>query len=180
MMARDRASHGSDATMERSLDEGSICTSCNKGSLVKARVRKMNGFLVVVGFLLFIPAVIGLLVGTFGALGSGFVASQSKRPPEEIRAELKELKVPDATIDRVMNGEGELGEDLKGLNQEQQSAVLKARVAKFGKDAPAGIMVGSMVGVAVVSILVGVVGFILIGKKWVLQCTECPAVLPAG
>lgn len=162
------------------MNEGSVCTACNRGSLVRNRVRRMNGFLVVLGFILFVPALIGLLVGTIGALGSGFVASQSKRTPEEIRAELKELKVPDPTIERVLAGENVLREDMSGLNQEQQTAVLKAQVAGIGKKAPTGLLVGTSVGIAVVSILVGVVGFLLIRKKWVLQCSECLAVVPAA
>lgn len=160
------------------MNEGSVCSACNRGSLVKNRVRRMNGFFVALGFILFVPAVLGVLIGAIGALGGGFVASQSQRSPEEIRAELKGLNVPDATIDRVLAGNSNLQEDIKGLNQEQQAALLKANVAVIGKKAPTGVFVGSSVVVAVVSLLIGVVGFLFIRKKWVLQCTECPAVLP--
>jgi ABC-type antimicrobial peptide transport system permease subunit len=171
------------------MDEGSLCTACNRGSLVRNRVRRANGFLVFLGFLFMIGAFFGVLLGTAGALMTGFISTQAKRAPDEIRAELKELKVPDVTIDHALSFEattaeecfknyGQLTEEMNGLSPEQQSAVTRAWVAGFGRRVPIGEFLTASLIFLAVSIAVGVVGFLFIRKKWVLQCTECPAVVP--
>jgi hypothetical protein len=161
------------------MQEDGVCSACKQGTLVQTTVRRMNGFLVVVGFILMIPAVIGVLIGGIGAAGGGLFASQANRTPEEIRAELKGLAVPDATIDHLLAGDPMTKEQLTGLNEQQQIAVGKATLAVLAKKAPAGAVVGGGLAIVAVSVLVGIVGWLFIRKKWVLLCTKCPAVVPA-
>jgi hypothetical protein len=175
------------------MDEGSICEACKRGSMVRNRVRRMNGFLVFVGFLLFVPSVLGILGGAIATVGFRIIEEQGRRPPAEIRAELTGLKVPDATIERLVakesgehegiEGVGEsmrgLSEGMEGLDPAQRDAVTKAWISKVGRELPMGTLVGSALTILVGSVVLGVVAFLLIRKRWVLQCTACPAVVPA-
>jgi hypothetical protein len=161
------------------MQEDSVCTACNQGTLVRTTIRRMNGFLVVVGFILFIPSVVGVLIGGIGALGSGVFASQAKRTPEEIRTELKGVAVPDPMIDQLVAGNPVTKEQLAGLNEQQQMAVGKATIAIIARKAPAGAMVGGSIVILLISVVLGVVGWLFIRKKWVFLCTKCPAVVPA-
>jgi hypothetical protein len=161
------------------MEENDVCTACNKGTVVKTTIRRMNGFLVVVGFLLFVPATIGLLFGGIVAFGGGMLANQAKRTPDEIKSELRELAVPEPTITRIFDGTYQPAEEGKSLNQQQLMAVAKAQIAVIGKKAPTETLVGSSLVIVGVSIVVGVVGWLMIRKKWVFLCTQCPVVHPA-
>lgn len=172
---------------EQLSDEGGVCTACNRGSLMKNRVRRSDGFVVFLGFVFLVVAVLGLLGSGVSTFAFGFLSSQAKRPSEEIRAELQELKVPDATIEKLLApgndpvaASNNASEAMNGLNSEQQAAVFRAMCASLGRRLPTGQMFASSLVGLVISVVLGVVGFLFIRKRWVLQCTECRAVLPAS
>ena len=169
------------------MAEGSVCKACNRGSLFRNKVRRMNGFVVFLGFLLFIPSVLGILVGTGSTIGARFLEQQAKRPPEEIRAELAGLKVPDPVIERLLTDKEDLsesmtsyGESVKGLDAAQGEAVGRAWFAQVGRILPMQTFVGVSLAILAGAIVLGVIAFLFIRRKWVLQCSDCPTTKSAA
>lgn len=166
------------------MQEDGVCTACKQGTLVKTTVRRMNGFVVVVGFILLVASVIGVLFGGLGAALSNYLAKESKRSPQEIESELRGLSVSEPLIQRILAGQQLTSAELSELNQQQQMVVAKETIVVMAKKAPSDVDVGAsglvlFTSLAGVSVVVGIVGWLFIRKKWVFLCTKCPAVVPA-
>jgi hypothetical protein len=160
--------------------------------MTRKRVYRMSGPAVVIGFILLIPSILGMLFGglTFLMAAIGGAASADKKASgaelESIRSDLTAQKVPEDIIADVC-AEKHVSEtrlNLARLNSSQELAVRAAELKiSTAKGAPAlaaccgggfsvMIMIGSFVG--------GLLGWLLIMRKTVLQCFRCGAVVAAS
>jgi len=147
----------------------------------------MSGPAVVIGFILLIPSILGILFGglTFLLTAIGTVASADKKVSGadlvSIKSDLTAANVPEDIIADVC-AEQQVSDtrlNLARLNSSQRLAVHAAELKiSTAKAAPAlaaccgVIMIGSFVG--------GLLGWLLVMRKTVLQCFRCGAVVAAS
>jgi hypothetical protein len=147
----------------------------------------MSGPAVVIGFVLLVPSILGILFGgvTFViSIVGGGQAPKLATHSDSIRTELASQHVPDPIIDDVVAGRHVEENRLSLLDASQQLAVRTAELNVSTAKAVPGlaaccggtfsvvIMIGSFVG--------GLLGWLLVMRKSVLQCTRCGAVVAAS
>jgi hypothetical protein len=143
----------------------------------------MSGPVVVIGFILLIPSVLGMLVGILTLVGVG-MNIPSMNP--ETRTGLEAQQVPESVITQIASSNKPIDEaQLAALTPQQRTAVRDAQsVVSAGKAkaGPGALVVagGLCLFVIVMSFVGGLFGWILIMRKRVLQCTRCGAVVPAS
>lgn len=164
----------------KTADEEIVGKTCDRGSMIRTKIRRMGGIVVFIGFVLLIPSFIGMGIGGLGLLGSGFIASQTSKSTPEVESDLRAAKVPEPMIIQLIEGAIPTSEQLSALPPTQMLAVQKAQFALHGKDLEPGILVGGCVAIIIASLVGGLLGWLLVMKKWVLRCTHCRAVLPAA
>lgn len=162
------------------MDQATDCAACNRGELVRTKVRRMGGALVFVGFVLLLPSLLGFAVGVLGMLGGGMLASHAGKPPEQVESELRAAGVPDPMIERLLAGELPARDELATLGQKQLLAVQKGQLALVSNDVSPGTVVGGSSVIAVVSLVGALLGWLLIRKKPALRCSHCGTVAPAA
>jgi len=145
----------------------------------------MSGPVVVIGFILLIPSVLGMLVGILTLVGVGMnIPSMSP----ETRASLEAQQVPEPVIAQVAANKPIDEAQFAALTPQQRTAVRNAQSSVSGpwpgkaKAGPGAFVVagGLCLFVIVMSFVGALLGWILIMRKRVLQCTLCGAVVPAS
>ncbi len=160
--------------------------------MTRKRVYRMSGPAVVIGFILLIPSILGMLFGglTFLTAAIGGTAAAANKLPaaalESVRRDLTAQRVPEDIIADVCAEKhvSDTRMNLARLDSGQQVAVRAAELSiSTAKGAPAlaaccgggfsiMILIGSFVG--------GLLGWLLIMRKTVLQCFRCGAVVAAS
>jgi len=101
------------------------CKVCDKGSLVPRKKHRLSGPVVVIGYILLIPSILGIIISAM----SLFFVSSSARP---------------------------------------------------GSEAATGLAGGFFIFLGIAFFVGGLLGWLLIMKKSILQCTVCGAVINAA
>jgi hypothetical protein len=145
---------------------------------------RMSGPVVVIGFLLLIPSVLGMLFGILTLVGVALANSHMHSMERETRTRLEAQQVPEPVITQVADSKPIDEAQLAALTPQQQTAVRDAQLSvsagKAGTDAGAVVAGGICLFVIVTSFVGGLLGWLLIMRKRVLQCTRCGAVIPAS
>ena len=168
------------------------CKVCDAGSLLLAKKYRMSGVVVVIGYILIAPSVLGVLVSAYTLAVMGHVSSS---PNESARAtealSLQKYGLPEPVIQRAV--EQRLTEkDKAGLSIVQRVAIRYAETAI--RDSSAGLGTGSTIAGSIasgfaggikiffglLSFVGGLLGWLLIMKKQILQCNNCSAVIAAS
>ena len=166
------------------------CATCGVGRLAKLRVYRMSTPVVVIGYILLVPSILGiiasfaitvlLIVGTAsGATGSAFLATQ------ENREMLERAGVPKTTVDTVLAGKLLSKEQLQALTPKQNEAISTVYQTPGGY-LSAGVLCCGSLGVAggissmITSFVGGLIGWLLVMKQTVLRCQRCGVSLPAS
>lgn len=166
---------------------GVPCQVCGQGVMTRKRVFRMSGPAVVIGFILLIPSILGILFGgltmLFTIIGSS-TAPTADSQIQQVKTQLVSLHIPRDIVEDVAAGKRIDEIRLANLTPDQRmqvrAAELKVSTAKAvpGLAACCGggfsvmIMIGSFVG--------GLLGWLLIMRKTVLQCFRCGAVVAAS
>jgi len=116
---------------------------------------------------------------------TGAASTQTSRSSDrDIRARLVAQDIPESIIGEVIAGKPVANAELTSLNSQQQSAIhdaqLSASAQKVGAGAATVIAGGFSLFVIVASFLGGLLGWLLVMRKRVLQCARCGAVVPAS
>jgi len=145
----------------------------------------MSGPVVAIGYLLLVPCVIGMLIGlvmmfaTGGASDASFTAIE-----DEYRSSLVEAGIPETLVEKSAKPGGLTATDRDSLSPEQRTALSSAELAKsagqLGAGAGTAVAGGFGIFLIVVSFVGGLLGWLLIMKKKVLQCGSCKAVVAAS
>lgn len=168
------------------------CKVCDRGTLVAKKRFRMSPPVVVIGFILLIPCVCGiafavlLFFGSFSAAGVSGVQSSSLR--RQAIAEMRRNDVPQSVIRAVLANPDLDPDDLIGRLPMYQISWIKDAETKL-KQGPATAIVGSgvailgssfavMIGIG--SFIGGLLGWLLVMRRRVLQCTVCGAAVDAG
>lgn len=161
------------------------CKTCDTGTLVTRKKYRMSGIVVFIGYIILIPSVFGILVGVLGLIGSGSAGSsglQAARTKAE--AQLRTARVPALVISKLTESRHLVAADTAGLTGQQRAAVRNADLELTASAAGTGIGVavvgGASIFIVVMALVGGLVGWLLIMKKRVLQCDHCGAVVAAS
>jgi hypothetical protein len=153
--------------------------------LIKRKKFRMSGPVVAIGFIVLIPSALGML---FGVLMLGITHSANKSTSasseREIRAQLVAQNVPEPIISEVVSGKSVSDNQLVPLTYQQQATVRHAEAARLGQKIGGGaataVFGGFSIFVIVASFVGGLLGWLLIMRKRVLQCARCGATVPAS
>jgi UPF0716 family protein affecting phage T7 exclusion len=175
---------GQSTLIDSPINTAPVCKVCGQGALQKKKKFRMSGPVVVIGFLLLIPSVIGMLLGALLLFATGSAATQvgsgmkTEAKQNLIAAGLAESIAEKAVSHTLTDA------DKSNLTAEQIKAIedadfsLKAQTVGAG----AGTAIGGGIALffMVCSFVGGLLGWILIMRKKVLQCAHCEAVVAAS
>jgi hypothetical protein len=140
----------------------------------------MSGPVVVIGFILLIPSVLGMLFGILTLVGIVAAHSQIPSMNPETRTRLEAQQVPESVITQVAASKPIEEAQLTVLTPQQQTAVRDAQLSVSARKAAPVVAGGVFLFVIVMSFVGGLLGWLLIMRKRVLQCTRCGAVVAAS
>lgn len=161
------------------------CQTCGQGELVKRKTYRMSLPVVIIGYLLLIPSILGILFGGLmlvtTVLAGGTTANSSDK---EVRDKLVAQAVPESIIREVLSGKTISVGEKSSLTAQQRSAVDDAKISVSAGNIGTGVGVliggGFSFGIMIFSFVFGLMGWLLIMRKKVLQCTQCQAVIAAS
>ncbi|PYP50678.1 MAG: hypothetical protein DMD45_10270 [Gemmatimonadetes bacterium] len=163
------------------------CKTCDRGTLVKRKKYRMSGIVVLIGYILVIPSVLGILIGVAGIVGSGSAGTSSNQASRtRVEADLRAASVPSAVIAKVTKNPARsiAVSDTAALNGMQRAAIRSASLSLAASDVGTTVGVGLFAGfsifVVIASLVGGLLGYLLIMKKSVLQCDTCGATVATG
>lgn len=170
-----------------------VCSVCRAGTLKRKKVYRMNGVVVLIGYLIAIPSMFGMVAGGCAIVGGAATAvgpdykKTQDEDREQIFAHLDEIGIPDAIV-ATLKGGGRVSEsDLKLLPPKQETETRAAQIQLAGIEmlpatgAAVGLVGGSS-GVCLIaaSLVSGLLGYLLIQTKKILKCNACGAVVAAS
>ncbi len=161
------------------------CKICDRGTLFRTKKFRMSGPVVVIGFLLLIPSILGILFSILMLfLGAGTSAAAIASAKREVEADLIAKGVPKGIVEKVIKLETIPDGDLAKLKDDRRNAVDSARRTLTAEIARSGIggaaVVGTSVCVGISSFIGGLLGWLLVMRKKVLQCNFCGGVVAAS
>jgi len=166
--------------------DGIKCKTCDNGTLIRRRRYRMSGIVVLIGYILVIPSILGILFGVIGVVGSGSAGSSGMQATRtRVTTALRAANVPAAVIDKLnTNYNGLAVADTSRLTGRQRAAIRDASLTLVASDAGtavgAGLLAGFSIFIMIGSLVGGLLGWLLIMKKNVLQCDRCGATVAAG
>jgi len=161
------------------------CQVCNDGQLKKKKKYRMSGPVVTIGYILLIPSILGMMFGFFMMFATGSATVDvNDGIKTEIRNELTNHNIPNQIIDKVINRTPLTEDDKTLLNNDQQRAINDAKLSygagQLGAGAGTALAGGLSIFMIISSFVGGLLGWLLIMKKKVLQCINCNAVIAAS
>ena len=145
----------------------------------------MSGIVVLIGYILLIPSLLGIAFSVLMLFATGGATSQTMdKVRSEARQKLVSASVPTATVEQVMNSQPVGSAERANLTPEQSKAVDDAQMSLSAGTVGAGLggffAGGASVCLGVSFLMGGLLGWLLIMKKKVLQCNRCSAVVAAS
>lgn len=145
----------------------------------------MSGIVVLIGFILLVPSVLGVLAGGAMLFATGSSAGSAM---ETIRTEaqqrLRAASVPEDIVTKVIGSRPLTRKDSATLTPAHfraiESATLSMAAGTVGAGIGTSLVGGASIFVMVVSLVGGLLGWLLVMRKTVLQCNNCGAVTAAS
>lgn len=161
------------------------CKTCEAGQLRKRKRYRMSGVVVLIGYILLIPSLMGIAFATMGIVATSSATEQvSGSMKRDVEAKLRTAGVPPAIIQSVVEqhvgSQSDLGELAEPQRQAVQQAKLELAARRVGAGAGAALAGGASLLLGVFSLVGGLLGWLLVMKKSVLQCNGCGAVVAAS
>jgi len=187
---------------KRKKKKAPTCKVCDDGKLTRARIHRMSSPVVIIGYILLLPTVIGtigglciIVMGAATGTAAGVAGASSEGTSSEVdstvREALEEAKIPISIIEKVVDQKPITKAERGSLTKDQVETVDVAETAiKVGEAADtiatagvigaSGFAVGFGIFLIVLSFVNGLVGWLLIMKKDVLLCNQCGATVDAA
>jgi hypothetical protein len=161
------------------------CKTCEAGQLKKRNRYRMSGVVVLIGYIILIPSLLGIAGATMGVVATGSATEQISGSLErEAQAKLRAAGVPATVVEQVASRHPVQQAELTQLTEPQRQAVQQAKLelaaGTVGAGAGAALAGGASVLFGVFSLVGGLLGWLLVMKKTVLQCNGCGAVVAAS
>ena len=143
----------------------------------------MSGVVVFIGYILLIPSFIGMFSSGIIIISSAFTGIKVVEIIEsEARTKLTEADIPKNLSDQILNMETLLASELNTLSTEQRQIIDEVTIELSAASIAtglSGIFVGGFaIFIFIPSLISGLLGWLLVMKKKVLQCTSCGALTP--
>ena len=164
---------------------GIRCKTCDSGTLIRRKTYRMSSVVVLIGYIIVIPSILGILFGVIGLVGSGSAGSTGMQDTRaRVTSDLRAANVPAAVITKLnSNADGLAVSDTARLSGRQRTAIRDAHLTLVASDAGTAIGTGILAGfslfIMIGSLVGGLLGWLLIMKKSVLQCDRCGATVAA-
>jgi hypothetical protein len=161
------------------------CKTCDSGELHKKKKYRMSGIVVLIGYIILIPSILGILGGGFMCVAAGAGTTGSIVLIEsDARTDLMAAGIPEALTDKIVEMQGLTDTERSSLSVEQLHVVDQVSMEVVAGTAGAGLG-GALAGGASFAIMVsslvgGLLGWLLVMKKKVLQCAACGATVAAS
>lgn len=161
------------------------CKTCESGSLEKRKRYRMSGVVVLIGYILLIPSLLGIAVATMGVAATGSASEEVESSmKQDARQELGAAAIPTRITQQVIERGSVPQADLSQLTEAQRRTVERVELQLSAGTAGAGAGVllagGASFLFGVLSLIGGLLGWLLVMKKAVLQCNACGAVVAAS
>lgn len=158
------------------------CQVCGQGELKKKKKYRMSGPVILIGYIILIPSILGMLSGVFLVFATGDAASDTAESLKiDARQQLATADIPAEVIEKVISREPLSETDHNLLSDEQSRAISDVRrsysAGQLGTGAGAVIFGGFGLFVIIASFVGGLLGWLLVMKKGVLQCNRCKVVV---
>lgn len=155
------------------------------GELIARKRYRMSGIVVLIGYLLLIPSIFGIAFCVLMLFATGGATSRTlNQLKEETRQKLVNASVPSTTIEHVLSSQPLSEAERQSLTPDQARAVDDAKLSMSAGMAGVGLggvfAGGASVCVGIASLIGGLLGWLLVMKKKVLQCNRCSAVIAAS
>ncbi len=166
------------------------CKICDRGVLTRKKIFRMSAPVVVIGFILLIPSILGILLSAFMFFTVASTATRlnSKSDRERAIVAMQYADVPEAIIQAVLDRD--TAKVTEWENDAHPPAYMAVRVVREEQSSlgagAAGAGIGTAIGggaavlFGVCSFVGGLLGWMLIMRKRVLQCATCGAVVNAS
>lgn len=157
------------------------CNTCNQGQLQPKKTFRLSGPVVAIGYIFLMPSICGIL---FGALLLFSVGSVTEDAFADVEAQYaRDLQAAGLSAQQIESARANTI-DLDTLTDEQYDAYTTASLAlsggTIGTGAGVAIGGGMSIGLIIFSFCSGLIGWLLVMKKNVLQCTNCSAIVAAS
>ena len=166
------------------------CKICDRGELIPRRLFRLSTPAVVIGFILLIPSVFGMFISGISlviVLATG--AEKMGQARANAMLQMRGDELPQTVIDAVLDGrEPEVNQ---WIAHAEQQGVPQAKLAGI-RDAQSMLHSGSIkssvgmllssgltIAIGVASFVGGLLGWLLVMKRRVLQCSVCGATVNA-
>lgn len=176
---------------------GIVCQTCGSGTMVTRKKHRLSGPAVVIGYIFLIPSLLGILICGIMAvvLFAGGAATAStiangevkKQTDAAIKRDLAAAGVPTGIASAVIAETPVSSSQQLSMSPDQRNAVNQAQARLAGEKIAVGLAAtgGTLGATAFICVgfaffVGGLLGWILIMKKKVLQCTHCQAVVAAS
>ena len=161
------------------------CHVCHQGTLLPRKVYRCSLPVIIIGYILLIPSFIGMLVGLIGLVATAVSGTKKETAIENgIRAEMRAAGIPEVLIIQAFSGKPLPALADATLPAKQRTAFrnFEDRIAAINSG---GQLVPPLIGTFsifffIYSFVGGLLGWLLIMKKRILQCTACTATVAAG
>lgn len=145
----------------------------------------MSGAVVFIGYIFLLPSVIGIVIATLMLVVSGGATTATLDALKtETKDKLARAGVSAAISDRVLAFETIPQTELSRFPEQQRAVVESAQLSlsagAVGAGAAGFLSGGASVCVGISAFVGGLLGWLLVMKKKVLQCNSCGAVLAAS
>lgn len=161
------------------------CRTCESGQLKKRKRYRMSGVVVLIGYILLIPSLLGIAAATMGIVATGSATEEvTGSMKEAVQGKLRAAGVPPSIVEWVSAQQRVSRAELDQLAEAQRQAVQQAKLelaaGTVGAGAGAVLAGGAALLFGVLSLVGGLLGWLLVMKKVVLQCNACGAVVAAS
>ena len=166
-------------------NQNPTCQVCGQGELKKKKKYRMSGPVVFIGYIFLIPSIFGMLFGVLMIFATGGAASETSESIRlEVRQQLTAANIPEEIIQKVISRNSITEDERYLLSDDQRRTVSDVQMSYSASQVGAGagtvIAGGFSIFVIVSSFVGGLLGWLLIMKKRVLQCVRCNAVIAAS
>ncbi len=160
-------------------EQALTCKVCDQGTLIKRRMYRLSGPIVLIGYLFLLSSVGAIVVGLLLLFYTGATSSEaSESIKQEIRNKLTEADVPPSIVEDVLNRKRVSQDQVTGLSPKQMTAFFNARQSYRGTSVASNLM--PLMALIYPAFGSGLLGLLLTMRKKVLLCPSCSAVVNAS
>lgn len=166
-------------------EQGLRCKTCDSGLLRPTKRYRMSSPVVAIGYIILVPSLLGILFSVLLLVSVGHTGSTLNADMRERSAtEMRNVGVAEPIVQKVISSEELTTAERATLTTAQTEEIGSAKSIMQGSQlgTGAGTVIGGGISIffGIVSFVGGLLGWLLVMKKKVLQCTKCGVTVAAG